>query len=111
MAPWREPRHPIYFELDVDPGPEGYVILEGDTWEEDEDQDFRHVVLGYVLERNKERWRLKQYNPAEEIEVQVESVRRVHRVVDWPELMGFEESPAERERKREKAIAEFSGPL
>ncbi len=43
--------------------------------------------MGKLIERSADRWSLRQYNPPSVVVVEVDSIRRTHRIVDWPELV------------------------
>jgi hypothetical protein len=111
MAPWREAGDPIYFERDQIPPPNEYAILEGTplTGRDEEQENFLPVVIGRVIEQTKKQWILRQFNPADDLIVSASSVKRVHRVIDWPELLGIRPSPAVVETERIRVLAEHKG--
>jgi hypothetical protein len=108
MDPWREAGDPIYFERDRIPPSDGYAILEGTPFErrDEKQENFLPVVIGRVIEQTKKQWVLRQFNPADDLIILASSVKRVHRVIDWPELFGTRPSPA----KWESMLADHRGP-
>lgn len=119
MDPWREAGQLLYIERVDEPTasrkiPVGdYVVLEALDQPDDDDASeaggYSPVVVGRLVEATAQRWVLQQYKPFDRIIVEMVSVGRVYRVVDWPELLGIEYRWTERAALWQQNLRDFAG--
>lgn len=85
MSPWREPGDLVYLDSNRAPRPGDYVVVEchGQHGEPGP------AYLKRLVAVNADTVRLLQYNPPDDrIEISQAAVKRIFRVIDWPELLG-----------------------
>jgi len=86
MAPWRQPGDLVYCSRARQPRPGDYGVVELADEREGEPQA---ALLKRLVGRRGERVVLEQYNPPGEIVLEQSQVKELHRVIDWPELLGL----------------------
>lgn len=86
MAPWRQPGDPVYVD-EVRPPREGdYVVVEC----HEEAGSPGPAYLKRLVSVCNDKVRLAQFNPPEDrIEIPRARIKRIYRVIDWPELLGL----------------------
>ncbi len=86
MVPWRQPGELVFIDHNRPAVPGCHVIAE--IWSPEPGQPPR-AFLKRLLRRTGTRVELEQYNPAAIIEFDAERVGRLHRVIEWPEVLGL----------------------
>ena len=86
MAPWREPGQLIYVEAAKPPKALDYVLVE--LKPHDEGEGVRPALVKRLLGITPTKVRLRQFGPAKDFDVELRTVLRVLRIMDWDELMG-----------------------
>ncbi len=86
MAPWRQPGELVFIHHNRPAVPGCHVIAE--IWSPEPGQPPR-AFLKRLLRRTATRVELEQYNPPAIIEFEAERVGRLHRVIEWPEVLGL----------------------
>ena len=86
MVPWRQPGELVFIHHNRPSVPGCHVIAE--IWSPEPGQPPR-AFLKRLVRRTATRVELEQYNPPAIIEFEAERVGRLHRVIEWPEVLGF----------------------
>ncbi len=85
VSPWREPGQLIYAEGLKSPRNMDYVIIELKPTSSD---DVRPALVKRLIAVTPTKVRLEQYKPAKVFEIDRKRILRIHRVMDWDELLG-----------------------
>lgn len=86
MSPWREPGDLVYVTRARQPRPGDYVVAELLPQREG---DPPSALLKRFVGLKGDRLVLEQYNPRQELRLDRRRVHQLHRVIDWPELLGI----------------------
>jgi phage repressor protein C with HTH and peptisase S24 domain len=86
MVPWRQPGELVFIHHNRPSVPGCHVIAE--IWSPEPGQPPR-AFLKRLVRRTATRVELEQYNPPAIIEFEAERVGRLHRVIEWPEVLGL----------------------
>ena len=86
MVPWRQPGDLVFVHEKRPAAPGCHVIAE--VWLPEPGHPPR-AFLKKLLRRTATRVELEQYNPPAIIELEAERVGRLHRVIEWPEVLGL----------------------
>lgn len=86
MAPAYEDGTLIYVDPHRRPAPRDYVVVEKHGSSEDEPGD---AFVKRLVRRSAAKVVVEQFNPKDEITFAEADVKRVHRVIPWPELIGI----------------------
>lgn len=84
MSPWRRNGEPVY----VHPG-QPVKITDRVVVQCGERGIVSEAYVKELVRRTATELRLKQYNPADELVIPMKRVIHIHRVLDWPELLGI----------------------
>lgn len=85
MSPWREPGQLIYVEGAKQPKAMDYVLVElksGDA------HGVRPALVKRLVSVTSTKLKLRQFKPAKDFDVDLKTVLKVHRIMDWDELLG-----------------------
>lgn len=86
MAPWREHGELVYVNPHQPPKITDYVVVQM----KGKEQGFTHgAYIKRLVRRTEKEIRLLQYNPRKEITLPTSKVQKIHRILDWSELMGI----------------------
>lgn len=92
MSPWREPGQLVYCHPSRPVRIGDYVLVElygGQEEEVAEDYHNRPCLLKKLVRRAENTLTLEQFNPRKILEIDSNKVRKIYRVIDWPELLGM----------------------
>jgi phage repressor protein C with HTH and peptisase S24 domain len=86
MRPWREKGQPVYLDPARPARPGDYVVVECHG----RDHEAGPALLKLLRSETAHKVRLEQFNPPNDrIEIPRSRIKRIYRVIDWPELLGF----------------------
>ncbi|HEX2114219.1 MAG TPA: S24 family peptidase [Alphaproteobacteria bacterium] len=86
MYPWRSKGDLVYLDPVRPARPGDYVVVECHG----RDHEPGPAYLKRLVAETATKVRLAQYNPADDrIEIPKSRIKRIYRVIDWPELLGF----------------------
>jgi phage repressor protein C with HTH and peptisase S24 domain len=84
MEKWRQPGGIVYLDPSRPPKAGDHVVVEFNT---DELGNGSPALLKLFLGTTPTKIKLRQYNPEKSIEVPLSKVRKIHRVIEWEELI------------------------
>lgn len=86
MSRWRDPGNLVYLDRIRPPKPGDRVVVE---CKPDKEGEGHPAYLKELLARTGTKLRLRQYNPEGTIELPLAKVLKIHRVIEWEELLGI----------------------
>ncbi len=85
MVPWRHPGDPVFCDPHRAARAGEYVVIECRGTDGEPGPAYLKQLVGV----SETKLRLAQHNPPNKLEIERRRVKRVFRVIDWNELMGF----------------------
>lgn len=86
MVPWRKPLELCYVERNRGPAIGDHVVVELHPTDGGPDHP---AYVKKLVRRSATKVVVAQYNPPKEIEYDTRKIRRIYRVLEWPEVLGF----------------------
>jgi len=84
MSRWREPGSMVYVDPARPPKPGDRVVVE---LHPENDGEPSPAFLKELVSRTATKVRLKQYNPEQSFDLTLSKVKKLHRVIEWEELL------------------------
>ena len=84
MSRWREPGSMVYVDPARPPKPGERVVIECHP---DRDGEPSPAYLKELVSRTATKVKLKQYNPEQSFDLTLSKVKKIHRVIEWEELL------------------------
>jgi phage repressor protein C with HTH and peptisase S24 domain len=86
MSPWREPGQLAYVDPHQPIKLGDYVLVQ---LQPEKPGEVPKAYVKKLVRRTERDLRLLQFEPREELTIPMRKVRTIHRIIDWPELMGL----------------------